>query len=109
MNYLELENEEAEHEYWMRMNIPNFQDNNYLPLTSITEQVIVDIAIDKITSGHNKDREIWNAETLLKIRFEARDLAIQRTPFLRTQRTYPGHVYMLTCYYLGIQLYSDME
>ena len=80
-NLLELEDEEAEHEYWLRMNIPNFQDNNYLPLMSITEQVVVDIAIDKITSGHNKDRESWNVETLLKMCFEARDLVIQCTPF----------------------------
>ena len=106
-NLLELEDEEAEHEYWLRMNIPNFVDNNYLLLMSVTEQVVVDIAIDKITSRHNKERENWNVETLLKMCFEARDLVIQCTPFLKTQRTYPGHVYI--CYHPGIQLYSDVE
>ena len=91
------------------MNIPNFVDNHYQPLMSVTEQVVVDKAIDKITSGHNKESENWNVETLLKMCFEARDLVIPCTPFLKTQRTYPGHVYMLICYHLGIQLYSDVE
>ena len=108
-NLLELEDEESEHECWLRMNIPNFVDNHYQPLMSVTEQVVVDIAMDKITSGHNKESENCNVETLLKMCFEARDLVIRCTPFLKTQRTYPGHVYMLICYHLGIQLYSDVE
>ena len=70
-NLLELEDEEAEHECWLRMNIPNFSDNHYQPLMSVTEQVVVDITIDKITSGHNKESENWNIETLLKMSFEA--------------------------------------
>ena len=67
---------------------------------SVTEQVVVDIAMDKIASGHNKESENWNIETLLKMCFEARDLVIRCTPFLKAQRTYPGHVYMLICYHL---------
>ena len=63
------------------MNIPNFVDNHYQPLMSVTEQVVVDIAIDKITSGHNKESENFNVETLLKMCFEARDLVIRCTPF----------------------------
>ena len=75
-NLLELEDEESEHECWLRMNIPNFVDNHYQPLMSVTEQVVVDIAIDKITSGHNKESENCKVETLLKMCFEARDLVI---------------------------------
>ena len=65
--------------------------------------------MDKITSGHNKESENCNVETLLKMCLEARDLVKRCSPFLKTQRTYPGHVYMLICYHLGIQLYSDVE
>ena len=56
-----------------------------------------------------KESENCKVETLLEMCFEARDLVIRCTPFLKTQRTYPGHVYMLICYHLGIQLYSDVE
>ena len=61
---------------------------------SVTEQVVVDIAIDKITSGHNKKSENCNVETLLKMCFEARDLVIRCTPFLKTQEPTQG---MSTC------------
>ena len=76
---------------------------------STTEQVIVYFAIDKITSGYNKDRENWNVEALLKMYIEARNLAIKFTPFVRILRTHQEHVYLLICYHLGIQLYLDME
>ena len=63
--------------------------------------MVVDIAIDKITSGHNKESENWNVETLLKMCFEARDLVIQCTmyAFLEDSKNLPRaclHVDMLS-------------
>ena len=97
-NLLKLEDGESEPECWLRMNIPNFVDNHYQPLMSVTEQVVVDIAMDKITSGHNKESENCNVETLLNLCFEARDL-YKMYAFLKESKMIPRaclHVDMLS-------------